>query len=160
MTKFKTFVALALALGSAPLAAHSFAVGAIKIGHPWTRETAPAQTTGGGYMTITNTGTAADTLVSISSPAAKQVQIHTMSMSGGVMRMRQLAGGLPIPAGGSVTLKPGAYHLMLIGLKAPLKQGMKVPAELRFRKAGRVKVEFAVQPVSSQAPMEMNHAGH
>lgn len=160
MTKFKTLAALALALGSTPLVAHSFTVGAIKIGHPWTRETAPAQTTGAGYMTITNSGTTADTLVSISSPAAKEVQIHTMSMAGGVMRMRQLTGGLPIPAGGTVTLKPGAFHLMLIGLKAPLKQGTKIPAELRFQKAGKVKVEFAVQPIVSQAPMEMNHAGH
>lgn len=160
MKTIATFAAAALALVSAPLAAHSFAVGPLRIGHPWARETAPAQTVGGGFLTITNTGKTADTLVSASSPAAKEVQIHTMSMDGGVMRMRRLTNGLPIPAGATIALKPGGYHLMLVGLKAPLKAGVKVPGELRFKNAGAVKIEFAVQSLSAPLPAEAAHAGH
>ena len=161
--KSKTFLPLAgfalLAL-AAPVLGHSFAIGQITIGHPWTRETAATQTVGGGFLTIRNNGKTADRLISASSPSATEVQIHTMSMDDGVMKMRQLKGGITIPAGASVELKPGGLHLMFIGLKKSFKKGTKIPATLKFARAGSVQVTFAVQPVGSTAPMEAGHAGH
>lgn len=149
------FLALA-----APVLAHSFSVGKIAIGHPWTRETAATQTVGGGFLTIRNNGKASDRLISAASPFAAEVQIHNMSMDGGVMKMRQLKEGIAIAAGNTVELKPGGLHIMFIGLKKPFKKGSQIPATLKFERAGSVKVSFAVQPVGSTAPMEAGHAGH
>lgn len=160
MTSARHFLALAVAIIAAPLAAHGFTVGDLKIGHPWSRETATGQSAGGGFLTITNSGKQADRLVSATSPAASQVQIHTVSMTGGVMRMRELPGGLEIPAGATVTLKPGGFHIMLVGLKAPLKQDMMVPTELRFQRAGEVKIHFKVEAIGYGGPEGGDHAGH
>ena len=125
----------------------------IAVSSPWSRETAAGQDAGGAFMTITNTGTAPDRLTGGSTKVAGQVQIHTVDMAGGVMRMRQLADGLEIPAGGSVTLKPGSFHVMLMQLQQPLKQGETVPLTLTFDKAGPVDVALTVQPVGAGAPM-------
>lgn len=160
MTFARHILALTAAIIAAPLAAHGFTFGALKIGHPWSRETAPGQSAGGGFLTITNTGKQADRLVSATSPAAAQVQIHTVSMAGGVMRMRELPTGLEIPAGATVALKPGGYHIMLIGLKAPLKQGAMVPADLRFQRAGTVRINFKVEAISYAGREGGDHAGH
>lgn len=157
---FYPLVGIALFALAAPVLAHSFAIAKIAIGHPWTRETAATQTVGGGFLTIRNTGKTTDRLISASSPFSTEVQIHNMSMDGGVMKMRQLKDGIAIPAGQSVELKPGGLHLMFIGLKKPFKQGAKIPATLKFARAGSVQVTFAVQPVGSTTPMEAGHAGH
>jgi len=150
---------LSLAI-AAPLVAHGVSKGAITISHPWARETAPGQSAGGGFLTITNKGKIVDKLVGGSTPVARQLQIHTMSMDGGIMRMRQLTDGLAIPAGGTVELKPGSYHVMFIGLTQPLKAGTRVPATLEFQHAGKVQVEFAVQPVTASPAMEHHHGAH
>ena len=115
---------------------------------------------GGGFMKITNNGKTADRLVSASSPNAREVQMHTMSMEGGVMKMRQLKDGIVIPAGQTVELKPGSLHVMFMGIKAPFKKGSKIPATLKFKQAGSVKVQFTVQAVGSTMPMEAGHAQH
>ncbi len=122
--------------------------GAIRVSDAWLRETAPGQTAGGGFLTIANSGTADDRLTGGSSPRAAQVQVHDMRMDGGVMRMRPLEGGLSVPAGGTVALKPGGLHIMLTGLKQPLKRGETVPVTLDFARAGKVTVRFAVQPIT------------
>ncbi|GAD50230.1 hypothetical protein NT2_08_00170 [Caenibius tardaugens NBRC 16725] len=142
--------AMFLATGGS-LAAHSYTAGDLVIGHPWARETAPGQSAGGGFMTVTNKGAQADRLLSGTSPAAKDVQIHSVNMDGGVMRMRPLPHGLPVPAGQTVALKPGGYHIMLLGLKQPLKQGSRVPVTLHFQRAGKVRVELAVAPIGAAA---------
>ena len=153
--------AMMAATVAAPLAAHNFTAGKLKIDHPWTRETAPGQVVGGGFLSVTNTGRVADKLVGATTPAAKEVQLHTMSMEGGVMKMRQVPGGFDIPAGKTLTLKPGSLHIMFMGLNAPFKKGALVPVTLRFQKAGAVKVQFKVEPVGTTAPPPaMNHAGH
>lgn len=153
--------AMMAAAVAAPLAAHNFTAGKLKIDHPWTRETAPGQVVGGGFMAVRNTGRVADKLVGATSPAAKEVQLHTMSMEGGVMKMRQVPGGFDIPAGQTLMLKPGSLHIMFMGLNAPFKKGDLVPVTLRFQKAGTVKVQFKVEPVGTMAPMKgMTHAGH
>ncbi|MBN9022005.1 MAG: copper chaperone PCu(A)C, partial [Rhizobiales bacterium] len=74
---------------------------------------------------------------------------HEMAVVDGVMTMRELPDGLPIPAGGSVELKPGSYHIMFVGLKAPLKEGESFKGTLTFEKAGTVQVEYAVQALGS-----------
>ncbi|MEX6508236.1 copper chaperone PCu(A)C [Jiella sp. M17.18] len=142
---------LALAMTSGALAADAKA-GGIAVEHPWTRATLPNAPVAGGYMTLTNTGKDADRLVGGSTPIAGKVEVHQMSMQDGVMKMRSLPDGLEIPAGQSVTLKPGGYHLMLLDPKRRLKEGEHVPLTLRFRKAGAVTVELAVESVGAIGP--------
>ncbi len=139
---FLSFVLLLAGIGAA--SAHSYKLGALEIGHPWARATPPTAPTGGGYLSVKNTGTEADRLISISSPAAGTVQVHEMKMEGNVMRMRELDGPLEIKPGETVTLAPGGMHLMMMGLKEPLKQGEKVPLTLVFEKAGKIDVELVV----------------
>ena len=105
-------------------------VGSIKIENAYVRATAPGQPAAGAFMKIENGGTAADQLVSASSPAAGEVQLHQMSMEGNVMKMGQVK-DIVVPANGSVDLKPGGYHIMLMNIKAPLKAGETVH-EVRY----------------------------
>jgi len=135
-------LALALALTTAAHA-HEFKLGAIKIGHPYARVTAPGQPTGGGFLKLENTGTA-DRLVAARAAVSNAVELHTMSMDGDVMRMRQVE-GIDLPAGKTVELKPGGLHIMFTGLKAPLKAGDKFPLTLKFEKAGEVTVDVVVE---------------
>jgi copper(I)-binding protein len=151
-----TMRALALT-GSAPLAAlgHDYVLGPLKIGHPWSRPTPPGASAAIGYLTIANTGEAADRLIGGVTPAADKIEVHTMSMSGGVMRMRQLEGGLAILPGQTVTLSPGGYHLMIIRPKQAFKAGESIPATLRFEHAGSIKIQFHVEqpPAAPDASM-------
>lgn len=140
--------------------AHGHRAGALSIQHPWSRETAVGQAVGGGFLTITNSGSREDRLLSGTTPVAAEVQLHTMTMDGSVMRMRQVTDGVAIPATASVELKPGGYHIMFMGLKRQLRQGEFFPVRLHFQRAGSVTVQFAVQPVGSTGPMEVGHAGH
>ena len=130
--------------------------GSISIEKPFSRATPSGSKVGVGYMTITNKGNAADRLVSASSPVAGKVEIHEMTMQGGVMKMREIPGGLPIDAGKTASLAPGGYHLMLMELKAPLKKGDKVPITLIFEKAGKVDVTLDVQAIGATAPSGMS----
>lgn len=153
---------LQLTAASTPASGGSVMAGNIMIEAPWSRATPPGAPTGVAYLTITNHGAVPDMLVGGSTPAAAQLQIHQTSNTGGVMSMRPVA-NLPIPAGGSVRVAPdGAYHLMLAGLKAPLKQGMRVAATLNFARAGSVQVEFPVEAIGAQAPAMpgMDHTRH
>ncbi len=134
----------ALTLASLAAAAHSYKLGSIDIDHPTARPTAAGQQVGGSFMTLVNKG-AADRLLSVTSAVATSVQVHSMTMDGNVMKMRQLD-ALELPAGQTVELKPGGFHLMLVGLKAPLKAGDTFPMTLKFEKAGEVVVTVNVEP--------------
>jgi copper(I)-binding protein len=136
--------------------AHSYKLGALEIGYPWARATPPTAPAGGGYLTIKNAGTAPDRLVEVRSPAAAAAQIHEMKMEGNVMRMRELAGGLEITPGATVALAPGGLHLMLMGLKAPFKQGEKVPLTLVFEKAGSIDIELTVVAMGATPSAEQH----
>lgn len=156
-----TIAAVAAAAAMAvvtPASAHSYKVGDLEIGHPWSRATLPNAPVAGGYMTIENTGTTDDTLLGGTTPAAETVDVHEMKMEGDVMTMRPLKDGLVIPAGETVTLKPGGYHLMLMKPQKPFKEGERVPLTLRFEKAGEVKVELAVDKPNAMG--KDDHAGH
>ena len=128
----------------------------ISIAMPWTRATAPGAAVGGGFVTIRNNAKTADRLVSASSPVAAGTELHQMAMVGDVMKMREVK-GIEVPAGGVLELKPDGYHLMFINLKAPLKQGDKVPVTLKFEKAGEVKIELAVESLGAGAAGAHSH---
>lgn len=145
---FATRLLPALVLLALSCPAHA---GDIEVTSPWLRATPKGASVAAGYATITNKGTAADTLIGASLPVAKRGEIHEMSMSGGVMKMRQLAHGLAIPAGQSVTLAPGGYHLMFQNPTKPLKEGETVTGELTFAKAGKVRVDFPVAGFGAKA---------
>lgn len=140
--------------------AHEFKVGDLEIGHPWSRATPPGAKVAGGYLTVTNKGSAPDRLLSITSEICDKAELHEMAVKDGVMTMRPVEGGLEIPAGGKVALKPGAYHLMFTGLKRQPKQGEKFAATLTFEKAGSVAVQFLVEGMgeTGSGDMDMDHA--
>lgn len=138
----------ALALATLTTLAHSFKLGEIDIGHPYARPTREGQLVAGGYLKLTNKG-AADRLLSARSPAADAAEIHSMTMEGDVMKMRQVD-AIELATGQTVELKPGGYHLMLMGLKAPLKAGDQFPLTLKFEKAGEVVVTVKVEEPKPQ----------
>ncbi|MCV6594514.1 MAG: DUF1775 domain-containing protein [Silicimonas sp.] len=131
--------------------------GALEITGGFSRETLPNQPAGGGFMTVTNTGTEDDQLVAATSPASARVEIHEMKMDGDVMRMRELAGGLPIPAGETVMLKPGGYHLMFMGLTDGFTEGEMIDVMLTFERAGDVAVKLKVGPRNAKGHGHMKH---
>ena len=116
----------------------------------WARATPPGASTGAVYMTLTSP--AGDRLTGASSPVANEASVHEMRMTGEVMHMRAVEGGLALPAGKPVTLAPGSYHLMLEGLKAPLRPGEAVPVHLTFQKAPPLDVTARVQPIGAAGP--------
>jgi copper(I)-binding protein len=136
--------------------AHEFKAGDLEIGHPWLRATPAGARVAGGYFTITNTGSAPDRLLSISSDISAKAELHEMAVNNGVMTMRPVTGGLEIPVGGTVALAPGGYHLMFMDLKRQPKEGEMFSATLTFEKAGIVNIKFAVQAIGSAAPEEDN----
>ncbi len=127
-------------------------IGDLEITGAFSRATLPNAPVGAGYLTITNKGAADDRLVSVSSVVAGTTQIHEMKMEGDVMKMGELADGLVIPAGGSVTLAPGGFHIMFMKLNQQLVEGTKVPVTLTFAKAGTVEVELMVGAVNADEP--------
>jgi copper(I)-binding protein len=151
-------LAAAFALAAAQLAAAAAAeaadydVGPIHIAQPWARATPKGASSGAGYMTVTNNGTTPDRMTCVSSDAAEKCQIHTMTMEGGVMKMRPVEGGLEIKPGETVTLKPAGLHVMFVDLKHPLEQGKTVEATLKFEKAGTVDVAYPIAAIGAAAP--------
>src|ERR1700754_3488725 len=118
---------LVAALGFVPGIASAQSAGKVSVETPWAR--ASAGTTGAAYFTLKNQGDADDRLVAVSTPAAGKAELHTMTMEGDVMKMRPVD-GIPVAAHGTAELKPGGLHVMLMELKAPLKQGESFPLTL------------------------------
>ena len=148
-------------LFAAPGHAHDYKLGPLSIGHPWSRATPPGAEVAAGYLTIANEGAEPDRLVEATIVGVGRVQIHAMTEEGGVMTMRPLPDGLEIPAGETVALAPGGYHLMLMDLAGPLKDGEHVSGTLRFEKAGTLDVEFAVGPLGGEpAAGHGDHKAH
>ncbi len=116
--------------------------GTIKIVESWTRATPAGAQVAGGYLKITNSGSQPDRLIGGTLTIAGKVEVHEMSMTDGVMKMRPLEQGLEIKPGETVEFKPGGYHLMFIGLTAPVKTGDKPQGTLVFQRAGSLDVTF------------------
>lgn len=153
MSKRILLAAFAAALAFAPAAfAHEVKIGPLTLTDLWTRATPPNAPSGGGYLTITNSGDGADRLIAVSTPEAGKSEIHEMKVNDGVMTMRPVEGGVEIPAGGSVALAPGGFHLMFMALKAPFVAGEKLPVTLTFEKAGTIDTFLHVEPIGSKGP--------
>lgn len=150
-------LAAAFALTAALAAAHEAKVGDLTLVHPWARATAPGAPVSGGFMKIANAGAASDYLVGGSADFAEKVEIHEMFMEGDVMKMRPVEGGIEVPAGGEVELKPGGYHVMFIGMKKQIVPDTYEKAKLVFKNAGEVEVEFAVEEMKMGG---MDHSAH
>jgi periplasmic copper chaperone A len=139
--------------------AHDYRIGALRIDHPWTRATPAGAKVAGGYLVIRNEGTEADRLISAGFAVSGTTEVHEMSMQGGTMMMRELQKGLEIPAGKSVTLAPGGFHLMFIDLKQRLTEGGSIKGHLVFEKAGKIEVEFKIEAMGKREHLH-DHGSH
>jgi periplasmic copper chaperone A len=151
--------AIMLSLSSVAAHAEEVRAGDLVITQAWSRATPGGAKIGGGYLAIENKGSQPDRLVGGSADVADRVQVHEMAVNNGLMTMRPLEKGLVIEPGKTVKLAPGGYHLMLVDLKRPLKQGDKLPITLEFEKAGHVKLSLEVQGMGAQGPAAEGHSG-
>jgi len=146
---FFSVLTIAVAAMVAPLLqAHEYKAAKLTIDHPWVRASLGAVPNTAGYMTIINAGDAPDTLIAASSPAVERVELHEHVRDGEVLRMREVEGGIAIPAGGKVAFAPGGLHLMLMGVKEKLKAGTVVDVTLEFKKAGTVEIVAMVEKMA------------
>lgn len=146
-------VASALFL-AAVSSAFAQAAPSIDVTHAWARATAAAGENGAVYMMISNHGTADDRLMGASTTVAAKTELHITLNENGVMKMRPIA-DVAVKAGGSAEFKPGGMHVMLLGLKQPLKAGDSFPLTLSFEKAGAVKIMVMVEKAGAAAPGSM-----
>jgi copper(I)-binding protein len=154
------WLAAVLAVGFAAMpfaAAHDYKLGPLEIAHPWTRATPKGATVAGGYLKVTNKGTAPDRLIGGSAAVAGRFEIHEMRLVNNVMQMRPLPAGLEIKPGETVELKPGSYHLMFMQLKAPLEPGKSVKGTLVFERAGTIEVEYTVEAIGATPTTPAQH---
>ncbi len=141
----KIALLLAAVCVSATAFAHEYKAGEIRVVHPFSVPTLPGKDMGAVYIGLENKGSVDDQLIAATSDRAEHVEIHSMSMEGDVMKMRQVP-ELEVKGGETVKMKPGmGYHLMIFGVKQPLKAGDKFPLKLQFKKAGSVEVSVMVQ---------------
>ncbi|MFM1855627.1 MAG: hypothetical protein RLZ83_936 [Pseudomonadota bacterium] len=132
---------------------------AVDVAQPWARATVPGQSATGVFARLT--AREATRLTGGSSPVATAVEIHEMKMDGNVMRMRALESGLALPAGRAVDLKPGGYHVMIMGLKQALPEGSTLPLTLTFTDAQGRAGEVTLQvPVRSMQASGHSHGAH
>lgn len=139
-------------------AAGGATVGSLAIADAWTRATAAGAKVGAGYLTIRNSGSTADALIAVETSVAGRGEIHDMTMTDGVMRMRRIP-ELEIPAGGAVELKPGGKHLMLMDLKEPLVEGREVVVKLTFKSGAVGEVVLPVKALGARGGDASGH-GH
>ncbi|MCX7566874.1 copper chaperone PCu(A)C [Sulfitobacter sp. F26169L] len=153
--------AVAVFLTTSAAMAHDYKVGPITVMHPKAFETAKTAKVGGGYMTLENTSDTADTLLEVRVAKIPRVELHlTETDENGVARMTK-QDGIPIPAGETVTLKPGGLHVMFMGLDGnPFKVGDKVDATLVFETAGELDITFDIEARSAKDHGTMNHSDH
>ena len=137
------WVVIAMLL-STPVFAHEYRRGTLQIDHPWARATPPAAKNGAVYVEIRNTGSEPDRLVAVSTSAAEKAELHRTERDGDILRMRE-ATTVEIPPNGGALLQPGGLHIMLSGLKGPLKAGTEFPLILQLEKAGPIEVEIRVE---------------
>lgn len=127
---------------TSPITEGAVMLGDLKIENAWARAV-PAGMTSGVFLTITNQGAQADALVSVQSPVAPMIEVHQTKMEGDVMKMSPVD-RMVIPAGQTVELKPGGYHIMLMNLTKTLTAGDRIPLTLKFERAGELKLEAIV----------------
>ena len=126
----------------------------ITVEQAWARASPGGARTGAAYMTLMNSGASADRLLSATTPVADQVQFHKQTEDNGVSRMREVR-NVELPPGGKIIFKPGDMHMMIIGLKQPLKEGQTFPLTLQFEKAGHIDVSVAIEKVGAMKHEDM-----
>ena len=159
---FGIAAALTVAFAAAPALTHgrASADGTITITGTWTRATPAGAKVAGGYLTITNSGKDADTLIGGTLATAAKVELHEMSLLDGVMRMKPLEQGVEIKPGETVEFKPGGYHVMFIGLSAPVTEGEMLAGTLIFQRAGTIAIHYHAAGIGAAAPGPMEHGDH
>ena len=120
----------------------------VQIDEAWARETVAGQTSTAAYLTMTNTGTADDRLLSVSVAEPVKASVHATENSGGISQMREMSSGVAVPAGSTIELKPGGTHVMITGLQAPVRRGETLKLSLRFEKSGEKPIDVRVAPAS------------
>lgn len=133
--------------------------GDVTVSNAWSRATPGGAPNGAAFFEITAKGAAGDKLVAAKSDVADRVELHNHIHEGGVMKMRQVD-AIPVPAGGTVKLEPGGFHVMLLGLKRPLKAGDELKLTLVFEKAGEMGITASVKPIGAKGPDGHNGGGH
>ena len=129
----------------------------IQVEEPWARASVEGMKMSGAFMKINNDTNAQDFLVGGNSPVAERVEVHTHVNDNGVMRMREVKGGIPLPAGQTQELKRGSYHIMFFGLKKPLQEGDKFDLNLKFKNAKPQKITVTVKPMQAGAAQMHGH---
>ena len=156
MTRFLNLIRLTTILLSAALINGAATAQTVTVADAWVRATVAAQRATGAFLKLTVQGADA-TLIAVTSPVAGVTQIHEMAMSEGVMRMREVTGGVPLKAGQIFELKPGGYHIMMMDLKQPVKAGDRVLLSLTFKQANgqqtTTQVDVEVRGLNGQAAM-------
>jgi copper(I)-binding protein len=158
----KALAPLALALLTTGLATGSLAAGtadAVTVADPYVRLAPPGAPTTAAYMVLKNAGAQDARLVKAENPVSKVTELHTHTNEGGVMKMRQVP-AIDIKAKGETKLEPGGLHVMLIGLKAPMKEGDKVTLTLGFADGSSKQVEAPVVKAAAAMPAAMDHSAH
>jgi copper(I)-binding protein len=153
-------LAIALVLGAGGASAYDYKVGNLEIDRPWSRATPKGAKVASGYLRITNSGSTPDRLMGGTFAPSRAVELHEMSVERGVMKMRELKGGLEINPGATVELRPGSSHLMFTDISRALAKGERIKGTLVFEKAGTVEVEYTVEAIGATPKQHGGHAGH
>jgi len=160
MIAYGLLVLALLLVGIGGATAHEFTAGGVTVTHPWARATPGGAKVGAAYLEMKAAKGKGDRLTAVRSPVAGAAELHSHTMEGGIARMRRVD-AIAVPGGKSVVLKPGGYHVMLVDLKAPLKEGDLLKFTLVFEKAGEIEVEATVEPIGAMGPHGFDHQpGH
>jgi hypothetical protein len=136
--------------------------GDLIVSDPWARASAGKARNGAAYITVTNTGGNADRLIKVATKAAAKTELHTVTMKDGIMMMHQIK-GIEIASGEPAVLKPGGMHIMMMGLKEPLKENTTFQLTLTFETAGTLDIQVSVKSagaMGSMGSMDKNHNQH
>lgn len=157
----KRLLALATALMLAtPALAHEVTVGDLQIIHPHIPQPAATAKAAGGFMAITNNGTETDRLIGVETAIAAKAEVHESRVDANGVGTMEHVDAVEIPPGETVNLEHGGYHIMLMGLSGPLLEGELHKATLIFERAGRVEIEFQVDPPAGMGEMDHSKMDH
>jgi copper(I)-binding protein len=157
LLKMHVFVFLLSLFSSNFAFAHGYKLGDLNIHHPWARATPIGAEVAGGYMEITNLGSSGDRLVAVEVAGVHMAAIHEMATVDGIMKMRPLPSGLEIKSGETIILKPGSFHVMMMGLSKPLLEGETISGTLHFEKADSITIEYKIEAMGSEPAGQHNH---
>ncbi len=159
LTSILLLLLLLLLLSADQTHAQTAGQNTIIVERPWARATPAGARTGAVYVTLINNGSSNDSLLSAATPVADQVQFHSASEENGVSRMREMR-TVEVTPGARVAFSPGGLHIMVVGLKQPLKEGQSFPLTLNFEKAGKIDVMVPIAKVGAMQGGSMDSMTH